>query len=332
MKSHFVFLAMLVVCAAAIGASRGGAAQSGGSLIVLNKDEAALVIVDPQSKQVVGRVATGEGPHEVAVSDDGAQAFVGNYGTGPKPGRTISVIDLPGRKELRRVDLGALQRPHGVFVFDRKLYFTAEANKLIGRYDPAANQIDWLMGTGQNTTHMVLLNRDGSRIFTSNIGSDSITIFERGANPANWTATPVPVGKGPEGLDLSPDGKELWSAHSQDGGVSVIDVASKKVVQTINLQTRRSNRLKFTPDGKLVFVSDITSNEIVVVDAAGRKEVKRIAVGKSPEGILMQPDGSRAYVAVNGDNYVAIIDLKTLAETGRISTGNGPDGMAWSTR
>jgi hypothetical protein len=28
-------------------------------------------------------------------------------------------------------------------------------NKLIGRYDPAANQIDMLLGTGQDTTHMV---------------------------------------------------------------------------------------------------------------------------------------------------------------------------------
>src|SRR5436189_2354485 len=127
MKFQSIWLSVvLIVCAAAAAAPRL-IAQSGGSLIVLNKDEAALVIVDPQSKQVVGRVATGEGPHEVAVTDDGAQAFVGNYGTGPNPGRTISVIDLAGRRELRRVELGALQRPHGVFVFDRKLYFTAEA-------------------------------------------------------------------------------------------------------------------------------------------------------------------------------------------------------------
>ncbi|SRR5712692_1768418 len=302
------------------------------ALIVLNKEDASLVIVDPASGKVAGRVPTGDQPHEVAVSNDGRLAFVGNYGTGPNPGRTISVIDLVGQKELRRVDLGALQRPHGVFFFDGKVYFTAEANKLVGRYDPSANQIDWLMGTGQNSTHMVYVARNGSPFFTANIGSDSISVLERGANPANWNATVVPVGKGPEGFDLSPDGKEIWAAHSQDGGVSIIDVATKKVTQTLNLQTKRSNRLKFTPDAKLVLVSDLAGNELVVVDAASRKEIKRLKLGKSPEGILIQPDGARAYVAVNGDNYVAIVDLKTLAESGRISTGNGPDGMAWAER
>ena len=143
--------------------------------------------------------------------------------------------------------------------------------------------------------------------------------------------TAVAVGRGPEGLDLSPDGKELWSAHSnaRDGGVSIIDVATRTVVATIDLKTRRSNRLKFTPDGARVLVSDLDAGEVVVVDAKARKEITRIPVGRMPEGILMHPDGSKAYVAENGDVAVAIVDLKTLAVTGRIKPGGGPDGMAW---
>ena len=50
--------------------------------------------------------------------------------------------------------------PHGIAFADGKVYFTAEVNKLIGRYDPAGNQIDWLLGTGQNGTHMLLLSQD----------------------------------------------------------------------------------------------------------------------------------------------------------------------------
>jgi YVTN family beta-propeller protein len=96
------------------------------------------------------------------------------------------------------------------------------------------------------------------------------------------------------------------------------------------VQTKRSNRLKFTPDGKLVLISDLEGGELVVLDRASRKEIKRIRLGRNPEGILMAPDGARAYVAVAGDNEVAIIDLKTLEPMGRISTGAGPDGMAWA--
>ncbi len=295
------------------------------ALLVLNKEEAVLAIVDPVAGKVVGRVPTGEGPHEMAVSPDGKFAFVGNYG-GRTPGSSISVIDLVAQKELRRVDLGALRRPHGIAFAEGKVYFTAEANKLIGRYDPAANQIDWLLGTGQNSTHMVLVS--AAQIFTANIGSDSVTVIDR----ANSSETVVPVGKGPEGMDLSPDGKQLWAANSRDGSVSIVDIAGKKVVQTLNLGTKRSNRLKFTPDGKHVLISDLDAGELLVVDVAAHKEIKRIKLGKGVEGILIVPDGTRAYVAVAGDNNVAVIDMKTLEITGRLSTGTGPDGMAWAVR
>ena len=301
------------------------------ALLVLNKDEATLAIVDPLDGKVVGRVPTGEAPHEVAASSDGKLAFVANYGA-RNPGNSICVIDLVAQKELRRVDLGPLRRPHGIVFADAKVYFTAEVNKLIGRYDPAANQIDWLLGTGQNGTHMVLLSKNMDQIFTANIASDSITAIDRASGSAGWNETVIPVGKGPEAIDLSPDGKELWTAHSRDGGVSIIDVATKKVIHTLDVQTKRSNRLKFTPDGKLVLISDLEGGELVVLDRAAHKQIKRIKLGRSPEGILIPPDGSRAYVAVAGENHVAVIDLNTLAVSGRISTGSGPDGMAWAER
>ena len=306
----------------------GTAAAGAPRLLVLSKSDAALEIMDPASGKVLGRVATGESPHELAVSSDGRFAFVANYGS-RTPGNSISVIDLGARKETRRVQLGLFQRPHGIAFADGKVYFTAEANKVIARYDPGADRVDWVLGTGQNGTHMILISPDRTRMFTANIGSDSITVMDQASNAGGWNETVVAVGKGPEGIDLTPDGKELWAAHSRDGGVSIVDVVTKRVVGTLNIATKRSNRLKFTPDGKYALVSDMEGGEVVVIDRAARKEVKRIAVGRAPEGILMQPDGSRAFVAVSGDNQVAVIELGTLAVTSRMQTGAGPDGMAW---
>ena len=94
----------------------------------------------------------------------------------------------------------------------------------------------------------------------------------------------VPVGKGPEGFDLSPDGKQLWAANSRDGSVSIIDVATKRVVNTFNVQTKRSNRLKFTPDGRLVLISDLDAGELLVLERATRKDVKRIKLGQAARG------------------------------------------------
>jgi YVTN family beta-propeller protein len=305
-------------------------AQSGPRLLVLNKEDATLAIVNPAAGAIVGKVPVGEGPHELVVSTDGRLAFASNYGTGPAPGRTISMIDIAAQKEVRRIDISPLSRPHGLAFVNGKLYFTAEANRKIARYDPGSDKIDWEFETGLNTTHMVLASRDGGTFFTSNIGSNSVSMIQQAAGGA-WTQTVIPVGKGPEGIDLSPDGKTLWSAHSQDGGISVIDVATRRVVQTIAAGTKRSNRIKLTPDGMFALISDVDTGELVVVDAAGRKVIKRIAVGRSPEGILVPvaPAASVAYVAVTGDNHVAIVDLKTGQVTKKISTGTGPDGMAW---
>ena len=301
------------------------------ALLVLNKEDATLSIIDPGTLKTVAQIPTGEGPHEIAVSDDGKMAFVANYG-GRTPGNTISVMDLVAQKELRRVDLGALRRPHGIVFAEGKVWFTAEQNRLIARYDPAANQVDWLLGIGQNGTHMLLFSKDRSLVFTSNICSDSITLLQRGADPLAWGATNVSVGKGPEGGDISPDGREYWAANSGDGTVSIIDVATRKIVQTLNVEVNRSNRLKFTLDGKLVLISDLGNNALVVVDAASRKVVKRLNPGRQPEGVLIAPDGAHAYVAVAGEKSVAILDLKTLEVSARISTGAGPDGMAWAVR
>ena len=304
------------------------------ALLVLEKNDRSLAIVDPETLKVVGRVPAGEDPHEVVASEDGKYAYISNYGAFQNPQHTLSVADLSAQKALPAVDLGALRAPHGLELVNGKVYFTAEGSKVIGRYDPATNRVDWTMGIGQNRTHMLVVSRDETRIFTSNVNSDTISILDRdrNADTSGWIETPVPVGKGPEGFDLSPDGREIWAANSHDGTLSIIDVGTRKVTKTLDLHTKRANRVKFTPDGKLVLISDLEAGDLVILDASARQETKRLKLGGGAAGILVVPDGSKAYVAVSPDNQVAIIDLKTLSVTGKIETGKSPDGMAWAVR
>ena len=130
-------------------------------------------------------------------------------------------------------------------------------------------------------------------------------------------------------MDLSPDGKQLWTANSGDGSVSIIDVATRKLVRTFDVGTRRSNRLKFTHDGKTVLISDITTGELVVVDVATQKPRATLALGAGASGILIPPAGGRAYVALAGEKRIAVVELATMEVSDRIETGRGPDGMAW---
>lgn len=339
-RALFVLLAAILALAPCVSASPTPRA----ALLVLNKGDLTLAIVDPASLQVVARVPSGEDPHEVIASADGETAYISNYGGFGQGFHTLSVVDLVTQKSLPTVNLGALTAPHGLAQEQGYIYFTAEKSKVIGRYDPVVHRIDWIMGIGQNRTHMILVTKSGQRIITSNVNSNTISILDQyrpkpltppreprtGPPPGDWSITNIPVGRGPEGFDLSPDGSTLWAANSHDGTVSVIDVAAKSVTATLNIPTRMANRLKFSPDGKLVLISDIGGKGVVIVDVKSRKEIKRLPLNGPAAGILMQPDGTRAYVS-SGDG-VSIIDLKTLEVVGRIESGHKPDGLAWAVR
>ena len=297
-------------------------------LVALNKAENSLAIIDPVSMKVTGRVAVGDGPHEVVLSADGKTAFVANYGGTAGPGNSISVIDVAVAKELRRVDVSPLMRPHGLQMVGGKLYFTSETNRVIARYDPAANKVDWMMGTGQNSSHMIAVSADQKKFYTSNIGSDTITAFEfQAVPPSGSRITHIPVGKQPEAIDLSPDGKEVWAGLNVDGAVDVVDTATNKFKERVNIGGR-PYRVRFTPDGKNVVCTMIATKEIIVLDAATRKVVRKLAIESVPMGIVFSTDGKTAFVTINGPDAVIKIDLEKMEVKGRVDSGKGPDGIA----
>jgi YVTN family beta-propeller protein len=298
------------------------------TLLLLNNSDSTLSFVDPTTLKVMASIPTGDTPHEVEVSKDGRIAVVANYGTGPSPGSTLSIVDVKARKELKRLQLPLL-RPHGLFAIGNHIYVTTEGSRTVARYDVAKGEIDWIAGTGAEVSHMVVVAAGETKIYTANIGSDNISVLDLADAPRKIGLKQIAVGKGPEGIDFSPDGKQIWTAHRADPNLSVIDTATDKVVKVVPTGTKLANRLKFTPDGKRVLISDTGSNELVVLDAASGEVVKRISTLAQPAGILIDPGGKRAFVACLGAKTVQVVDLATLEVVDSIPAGNAPDGMAW---
>lgn len=333
-------------------------AQSQTTLLALSKHDHTLSIIDPTTLQTLYTLPVGPDPHEVIASTDGTTAYASNYGGGTL--HTLAVLDLTHHQALPSIDIAPLHGAHGLTFIGNKLYFTAEGSKAIGRFDPSTQKVDWLLGTGQNRTHMIYVSPDLEHIITSNVASGTISLIDMetlhqgpppGMHPPagmqpppnqqdhhgpppdrkDWNETVIPVGHGSEGFDLSPDHKEIWVANAQDGTISIIDYAAKKVIETLHPNVDSANRLKFTPNGKLVLVSLLGSPDLVVLDAHTRKVIKRLPIGHGAAGILMQPDGARAFVACTPDNDIAIINLHTLTVSAHIPNIHEPDGMAWAT-
>ncbi len=151
------------------------------ALLALSKRNHTLAIVDPATLQVLARLPVGPDPHEVIASADGKTAYVSIYGGGRY--HAISVLDLTGQKALPDIDTGALNGPHGLAFVGGKLWFTAEGAKAIARYDPATHHIDWIMGTGQNRTHMLHVSPDQKHIVTTNVSSGTVSFIDQVALP-----------------------------------------------------------------------------------------------------------------------------------------------------
>jgi len=339
------------------------------TLLALSKTDHTLAIVDPSSLKVIARLPVGSDPHEVIASSDGTKAYVTIYGGGSL--HELDILDLVARKAMPAYDTKPLMGPHGVDFSGGKVWFTAEGSKAVARYDPATGQTDWIMGTGQDRTHMIYVTPDQKRVYTTNVSSGTVSILvdtmiqprmgpppgapagappqgaAAGGVPAGaggpppgqgprpheeWLQTVIPVSRGSEGFDVSPDGHELWTAASEDGTVAVIDLGAKKLAATLDAGVRGANRLKFTPDGRQVFISSLGSGDLVIYDAKTRTEVKKMKIGHGAAGILMDPVGGRAFVACSADNYIVVVDLKTLEVTGKLEVGGVPDGLAWAER
>src|SRR3546814_4190109 len=96
---------------------------------------------------------------------------------------------------------------------------------------------------------MVVLGGDGNTAYAANLGNASTTVIDLGAGKVVKT---LATGDGTEGIDVSPDGKEIW-VSARSGSVAIIDAGSNEIVETLPADGLPI-RVKITPDGKYALV------------------------------------------------------------------------------
>ena len=313
------------------------------ALLVLNKGENSLVIVDPVSLKVVAQVPAGQDPHEVVASADGKLAFVSNY----RGGHTLSVIDLTTQKPLPAVELGALRSPHGLTVADGKVYFTAEGSKVIGRYDPSVRQIDWVLGLGQDRTHMIVVSKDSKKIFTSNVNSDTISIIEPGSGPNGPGRRPGPGGPrgpvaqgGPGGLPPGapgdgdrPPGRPngpggFGGGPGGPGGPPPGGPGGGGWNATHISVGAGPEGFHLSPDGKEVWAANSHDGTVSIIDVAKKTVVETLKVPtRSANRLKFTLDGKLVLISDLGSGDLVVVDVASRKEVKRIQLGGGAAGI-----
>jgi DNA-binding beta-propeller fold protein YncE len=300
-----------------------------GTLIVTNKTPSTATIIDVASGRALATLPTGQGPHEVVLSSDGATAVVTDYSG--QPGRTLTVIDVPGMRVARTIELGEYRRPHGIRFLrgDSLVVVTSEASGNVLVVNVRAGAIRTVIPTTQDGSHMVGIPATEDRAWTGNIGSH--TVSELDLRSGKFVRT-IAVPPQPEAINVTPDGREVWVGSNATGKVSVVDPATGTVT-TAAEGFGWPYRVLFTPDLRTVLLPDLRHEELRFLDRASRRELSRLSFpGGAPQGITITPDGRWALESLSGQARVVVIDMAKRSIAGYIPAGETPDGIAYTPR
>lgn len=302
-----------------------GLAARGGFLLAVSRSAHHLALVDAASMTVSTRLATGPGPHEVALSSDGRHAFVPAYGVYPEPhdgpvaatpprfveveSNTVRRFDLIGGTH---VDFTICPRSHGVTTTpDDRLWVTCEEDATVLELNAVTGETlkTWPAGHG---AHQLAASADGRRVVAANVESGSITIIDRGSGKTRT----IDTGAGAEGLAIAPDGGTLWVGNAQANTISIVRMETGEVETTVDSGGRFPVKLAFAPDGSEVWVVNTFSRSVAVFDAVKREITETLDFPSPPLGIAFAPEGARIYLSFPRLNAVRALDTATREEVG----------------
>jgi DNA-binding beta-propeller fold protein YncE len=305
-----------------------------GRLLVTQKGDTSLAIVDPAAGKVIASVPEGGVTgHEVIASPDGRLAYVpiyGNSGVG-KPGTdgsNLIAIDIASQKVVGNLDFGYAARPHmpAFGPKDGLLYVSTELDHSITLIDPKTLKIVDAIPTGQPESHMFALSHDGLRGYTANVGPGTVSVLDI---KARKTLAIIPISGETQRISISNDDRWVFTSDQIKPRLAVIDTATNQVKTWVPLDGFGYGSAP-TPDGRWLLIAIPAANKVDVVDLKTMQPAPSVAVCSSPQETLVRPDGKAAYVSCAGSSQVAEIDLASWKVTRLIATGKGTDGLAWA--
>ena len=138
----------------------------------------------------------------------------------------------------------------------------------------------------------------------------------------------MPLRAGGQRVKVTPDGTTAVVMHTYVAGMSVIDLAARRVVRSLSNSVEQVNDgdLVVGPDGRRAFIT--AANRISVLDLRTYAVTPAVVAGDVVGGTLaVAPDGSRVYATRNGAGSLAVLDGTGSAVLATVEVGRGPVGV-----
>ncbi|MBV1910602.1 MAG: beta-propeller fold lactonase family protein [Kangiellaceae bacterium] len=297
-----------------------------GTVIVVNKRDNTVSFIDVASKQIKFTQATGKGPHELALTNDGLWAVVTDY----VGGNSLSIFDVKKAKKIRSIDLSSYPNPHGVLFLNdqRRVAVSSEGSDSVVIVNIHSGEIIKVISTQQKGSHMVALPASSDRVYTTNMSSHSVSEMDIQSGKLLRKLATYNI---PEAITVNKSGTELWVGSNEDGLVTLYDLANGKQIN----QWKGFSfpyRVLLTSDEHYAVIPDFKNDTLDILDRVNQKKLHRMKFerGTTPNGVYFHPDDRTLFMSAYGKNKVLVIDILSGKILFELPAGAGPDGVAFS--
>jgi YVTN family beta-propeller protein len=195
-------------------------------------------------------------------------------------------------------------------------------------------------------------------------GTSAVTVVDTWSRKVTGTIT-IGKGKWPVGLAVDDGANALYVANNGDATVSVVDLATRQITDSIRVG-RSPRGVLLDPEAGVLYVDNGNGPSVSVIDTATRtvrhtitgvtgamaidspgntlwmtrddnsvsvfdattyRTLRTIRVGQRPGGVGVDPSTGRAYIANGRDNDVSVVDTATRREIGRVPVGSWPGSL-----
>lgn len=287
-----------------IGAASAADAATKPLVWVALEGDDRVALVNVRTGNVLRRVSTPGGPHNITVAKDGT-VVTALWGS--------DRIAIVGRR-ARFVTLGGT--PHDVKISGRMIVVANQGDARIDRVRLSGDRLPSIPLRAD--PHDLAISPNGRRAWVSLEGTDDIAIVNIRTRRVGYLST----GVSPHDLLFAPDGR-LW-VTDWNGGLHVF--RGRELVRTIHYG-RQAHHLAFTPDGEEAWTTDEAAERVFVLTVRPVDRVDSRTTPGAPHHVAVTADGRWVVVADHVRGTLVVFDADTHRRVAIIPIGKGPHGV-----
>jgi len=313
--------------------------QTEGALYVVNKGSNSITVFDLYEGDEIKEISLEIEAHEATVLSNPSRIVVTNYGSPKKEGKSVTVINAATNTIEKTIALGESARPHGIITMPKEhmVGVVTDVGNHLSVVNVATDLVEKQIATEQDLSHLLVHHPFRPLVYVANINSGTVSIINLDLEEVVQI---IKCSSRAEGIDITPDGSEIWVTNIEDRFISVINTETYEITAGVDTG-KQPLRLKFTTDGKQCLVSNASDGTISIYDTYTKKRManlhlpgnggifeKLIYGTPRPVGILMHPNGQYAFVSNYSVGRVEVLDMHNLTWASSIKVGDMPDGLA----